>query len=157
MNCRDARTEIALSLGHDETDESRWEEVRRHVSTCVPCRVHYRRLKEALSALDHADPPSTYETRDSLWPELASRLDAQPRRASSSGYGNWLPYASFIMACMLFVVVWTYQPNPPANHSAPALSRGAISSLPDFSTKHSGRDEKQDRDEKHADENAPEF
>jgi hypothetical protein len=139
MNCRDCKTEIALHVGHDEVDPDRWEEVRRHVSTCVSCRVHYKRMKSALGVLEQADAASTYETRDSLWPELSARLDAPPPRKGPRDRGRWLPYASFAVACLLFIVIWGFQPQAEVNPMGPPTFRG-ISPLPELSPGSPGSD-----------------
>lgn len=111
MNCREARTEIALHLGHDESLPTDWEQARRHLTICPACRVHYRDLKAAMAVLDAADVEPTYEVRHSLWPKISEQLAnpslPTPRRM-------WAPVISFTIACLLFLGVWW---NPPRDIS----------------------------------------
>lgn len=110
MKCGDVKRELALRFGNDSDNPGVWDEVRRHVSGCAACRVHYRRLKESMAVLEQADPPATYEVRGSLWPEIEKRLDL-PRRPQGDGIGrSWLPMLSVAVACLLFVSVWVGGP-----------------------------------------------
>jgi len=109
MKCREAKAEIALYLGHDQSDRSVWEEVRRHVSTCEGCRSHYHSMKSALSALEASETEATYEVRSSIWPELSKRLDT-PQSPPKSAPRRWVPLASVMVACLTFVAVFMHQP-----------------------------------------------
>jgi len=113
MKCREAHSQMALYLGHDLPDRAEWEEVRRHISTCSSCRTHFRKLRSAMNALDQAETESTYEVRNSMWPELRERINSQPRKRSEGVYNKWLPMASVVVACLAFVAVWFQQPIPP--------------------------------------------
>ncbi len=115
MKCREAKSNMALYLGHDLPDKSQWEEVRRHVSTCVACRVHYKRLKDSMSTLEKSQAEATYEVRSSIWPELSNRLDDQKSRPKLSNK-TWLPMASVMVAALLFVAVML---QPAHNSHAP--------------------------------------
>ncbi|WP_437203713.1 anti-sigma factor family protein [Planctomicrobium sp. SH664] len=130
MKCRDAKHEIALHLGQDEVDSSAWEETRRHLATCEECRQHLRQLKQSMAALAQSTQTGTYETRGSLWPELAARL-SQPR-PPRSGWNRpgWMPIVSVAVAALLLVAAWPHSPETshhPVEHGvgrqvAPPLS-----------------------------------
>ena len=124
MKCRDAKTELALFVGQDHSDTQRWEEVRRHVSACVGCRVHFQRLKQSLAVLESSEPESTYDRRGSLWPELRKRLDAQPV-PRVAGLQTWMPVTSVVVACLLLVAVVIHEPAP-SDRPHSTISRGAV-------------------------------
>lgn len=116
MNCHDAKLLMALHVGHDDTDVSEWEQVRRHAATCHDCRARYKGLKKAMSVLEEADVESTYEVPESLWPEIESRLDSVQASRNSNRTQPWVPFLSFTVACMLFLMVAAYQPVGPNGH-----------------------------------------
>lgn len=121
MKCCDARRLTALRLGHDATDPTDWESVRRHLSSCPDCQSHYQSLKLALAAIEQSEGPDTYESRDSLWPALAQRLDLPRRRPAAFARQRWMPLLSVAAASLLLAVVWfkPQVPHPSAPHAAP--------------------------------------
>lgn len=113
MNCRHARSDLALVVGHDLTDTHRREELRRHVARCPGCRSHYKRLKESLRVLEDADRAPTYDAADSLWPELSSRIQRRSAAGSpSSRFNGWLPFVAVTAASALLVVMMDSRPAP---------------------------------------------
>jgi hypothetical protein len=113
MNCRQAKLDIALWIGEDLTDGGAREELRRHVGACPPCRAHYRRMKKTIGVLEHADREATYESSDSVWPELAKRLDQRARRPMQGHrFNGWLPFAAMTVACLLLVFVMANPTSP---------------------------------------------
>jgi len=113
MNCRQAKLDIALWIGEDLTDVGAREELRRHVAACPPCRTHYRRLKKTLGVLEHADREATYDSSDSVWPELSRRLDRRSRRPTQGNrFNGWFPFAAMTVACLLLVVVMANPAQP---------------------------------------------
>lgn len=133
MNCREARNEIALLAGQDLEDKSRVRQVTLHLHDCPDCRAHQRQLKQALSALEHADGTQTYEVRNSLWPKVAARLDAP--RVRVSPLKTWLPIASFMAACLMLAFVLQAPPQqhlpPGATHAVPrGMGFPSLSTIP---------------------------
>ncbi|TWT57429.1 hypothetical protein KOR42_07900 [Thalassoglobus neptunius] len=125
MNCHDAKRLMALRLGRDEADPTDWEQARRHASTCLDCRKHFKELKSAMAVLEQVDTESTYEVSKSLWPEIEGRLGNLPGRRKSSDLAGWMPVVSLTVACMLFVVVWFVPAqNPSGNSHVPGMGRG---------------------------------
>ncbi|QDU37614.1 hypothetical protein Mal4_19290 [Maioricimonas rarisocia] len=107
MNCREARTDIPLWLGHDLDDASRCEVLRRHVATCPDCRKYCKKVQSALSMLEQADSESTYISSDSLWPQLSERLETSKSSRSKNVSEKWLPAIAMTAACsLLLVVIW---------------------------------------------------
>lgn len=115
MNCRQAQQDIALFVGHDLDDPRERDDVKRHVATCPDCREHYRRMKGALKVLSRADAPETYTTTGSLWPELASRIDARRHSGPRGRFNGWAPFVAMTAACLVLMVVV----NEPANPTGP--------------------------------------
>lgn len=110
MNCRQAKADIALWIGEDLADRGRREELRRHVSRCAGCRQHYRRLKGTLQVLEHADREQTYDVSDSVWPELARRIEQQSDPGSRRArFNGWFPFVAMTAACVALVVVMETQ------------------------------------------------
>lgn len=110
MNCRQAKTEIALCVGEDLTDANRRERLRQHLSGCPECRGHFKRLKGMFRVLEQAEEQRTYDSADSLWPNLRSRL-GQPRpRLQGPRFNGWVPFSVMAAACVLLMIVMETQP-----------------------------------------------
>lgn len=120
MNCRHARSDLALWVGRDLTDTQRREELRRHVSHCPECRSHFARLKQTLRVLEQADETPTYDAAASLWPELSGRIQHRAAsRGPTSRFNGWFPFVAMTAACALLVVVMETRP---AQRPTPAIS-----------------------------------
>jgi hypothetical protein len=133
MNCRQAKADIALWIGEDLPDRSRREELRRHVSACHGCRSHYRRLKGTLQVLEHADREQTYDVSDSVWPELARRIEQQSdSRSRGARFNGWLPFVAMTAACVALVVVMETQGPPVPGHGSDPLPGGVFDFSPLF-------------------------
>ncbi|REJ90164.1 MAG: hypothetical protein DWQ34_17945 [Planctomycetota bacterium] len=114
MNCRQAKSTIALWVGEDLSDRQQREELKRHLAACPACRTHYRRLKKTFRVLENADRDPTYDASDSLWPELANRIqEQQSSRFSKSRFNGWPPFVAMTAACALLIVAMQWQ-TPPA-------------------------------------------
>lgn len=102
MNCKRARTEIALLVGDDLDDASR-RTVERHVSECPDCRDFRREMQTILETL--YDLPAAEEERaahDSVWPSVSSRLNtfdaSKHRRSRFNGWAVALSVAAMVLA-----------------------------------------------------------
>lgn len=123
MNCRQAKTEMALWVG-DDLDEASARQVERHVAVCPECRdalVALRQSQSVLQALagsKHAGdvdaallkPASSNLVRlasdgfESLWPAVSRRLPGQSG-ARMRRFNGWLPAAAVMAACVAILVV----------------------------------------------------
>lgn len=130
MNCREAKQQMALHLGHDG-DRADWEAARRHVARCPDCRHHFTRLKQALAVIEQADQPETYERRDSLWPNLEARLGA-PRVRPTDRQPGWIPFTALALACLLLISVWSGGALQQPPHEAPHMPRQAVNPFGDW-------------------------
>jgi predicted anti-sigma-YlaC factor YlaD len=122
MNCRQAKADIALWIGEDLPEPQHREELRRHVAACPECRAHYKRMKRTIAVLEHADRAATYDSGDSLWPELSRRIARRPESAPSR-FNGWLPFTAMTAACLALVVVMESRPTNPVHHTP--ISRSA--------------------------------
>lgn len=116
MNCKQAQRDIALWAGHDLDDAAHRDAVRTHVAECPCCRMHYQRIKQTLHVLERADRPATFVSNDSIWPELAARIN-QPRPHSSpqwnsKRFGGWMPLLAMTAASFVLLVVVIDRPQP---------------------------------------------
>lgn len=125
MNCREAKTELALLVGNDLPDPADREALKRHVSTCPTCRAQYRQLKQAFSVLEQSEKECTYETRDSLWPAVSARLTKR-RSEPQLNLRKWWPLGSFLAACLL--VAFFLQPIQQHPENRP-IDRGLFPSV----------------------------
>jgi hypothetical protein len=124
MNCRHARSDLALWVGHDLTDTQRRDELRRHVARCPDCRSHYKRLKDSLRILEDADRAPTYDAADSLWPELSSRIQRRAaQHGPSSRFNGWLPFVAVTAASALLVVMMETRPASQSSYPIAPISR----------------------------------
>lgn len=127
MNCRQAKADIALWIGEDLPDRDRREELRRHVSACAGCRKHYKRLKGTLQVLEHADRERTYDVSDSVWPELARRIEQHSEsRSRGARFNGWLPFVAVTVACVALVVVMETQHRPAPDLSSDPMPSGVF-------------------------------
>ena len=144
MNCHDAKLLMALHVGRDDADVSEWEQVRRHAAVCHDCRAHYKGLKKAMAVLEESDVESTYEVPESLWPEIESRLDNVMAVKNSNRTQPWVPFLSFSVACMLFLMVAAYQPMGPHGQGDARPTARGMGPFPAMAPQHHAPD---DRDE----------
>jgi hypothetical protein len=104
MNCKQAKTQLALLIGND-LEPCALQEVRNHLAECVGCRQHLKQLSSALEVLQ-SPPRSWNPEHESVWPKLSARLasptaDQKPHRLS-----GWAPSLAVAAACLgMFWVV----------------------------------------------------
>lgn len=132
MNCRSVLRLLALYLGKDSCDKEVMDEIRKHLASCPKCRSRYRQLKEAMGVLQDRDSSSgTYETSESIWSEVQSRLN-QPRNVLSvrKTRRRSAPVAMAAAACLLIVVTLNYTlPEPRPSSGTPVYTPRDASSF----------------------------
>jgi hypothetical protein len=127
MNCRQAKSDIALWIGDDLPDRARREELRRHVSACSACRKHFKRLKGTLRVLEHADREQTYDASDSVWPELSRRIDVQSQSGGRRArFNGWFPFVAMTAACVALLVTMNPHGTMPVDSVDAPMSRGVL-------------------------------
>ena len=110
MNCRQAKLDIALCVGEDLTDADRREKLRQHLTGCRECRSHLKRLKGMFHVLEKAEGQQTYDSADSLWPELVGRLGHPRPKSPGPHFNGWVPFSVMAAACVLLMIVMEMQP-----------------------------------------------
>lgn len=135
MNCRQAKSDIALWIGDDLPDRSRREELRRHVSACPGCRKHYKRLRGTLQVLEHADREQTYDASDSVWPELSRRIEVQSQSGGRRArFNGWFPFVAMTAACVALVVTMNPHGAMPVDAVDSPISQGMVD-IPAFGSR----------------------
>ena len=121
MNCKQAKAEIALWVGND-LNESAERSLRRHLSRCLGCRKHWRRMKASLRMLQEADEvPSTTEDV-SLWPRLSAKLSAaEEQNARRSRFNGWVPALAVAAACLAMISLSNSTPPAERSSNTPAV------------------------------------
>ncbi len=114
MNCSQARRDIALWVGQDLDDVTRRVELRSHLAECVDCHQHFRRMKRTYQLLERADQEPTFQSGDSLWPAVATRIAQPHRMAPLSRFNGWMPFVAMTAACLTLMLVVNERPDPQA-------------------------------------------
>lgn len=110
MNCKRARTEIALWAG-DDLDEQAAGPLLRHLALCLECREYRRQMVSSVHVLQEPEGPCSVELHDSVWPGLAGRLPSRDEARQADRLNRWLPAAAVAVAC-LAVIVFTSEAEP---------------------------------------------
>lgn len=110
MNCKRARTEIALWAG-DDLGEQTAEPLERHLALCGECREYRRQMASSVRVLQAPQRPPAAELHDSVWPGLADRLPSQDETRRADSLNRWLPAAAVAVAC-LAVIAFTSEVEP---------------------------------------------
>jgi hypothetical protein len=119
MNCKSARSAIALWVGND-LDEQAEPALRQHVAQCSQCRCFRRELERSIQVLQEADgsaenAPRSPDLQDSLWPELDVRIAAR-QSAVTGRFNGWLPALAVSAACLMILAFSKNTPSPFAGH-----------------------------------------
>jgi hypothetical protein len=109
MNCKQAKTQVALMIGND-LEPRALEDVRTHLGQCVGCRQHFEQLSSALEVLQ-APPRSWNPEHESLWPKLSTRLASSTAGQKPHRLSGWAPTLAVAAACLaMFWVVSSQWP-----------------------------------------------
>jgi hypothetical protein len=97
MNCKQAKTQVALLIGND-LEPASLAEVRTHLGQCVGCRQHFERLSSCLEVLQ-APSPAYNSVDESLWPKLSVRLASPNAGQKPHRLNGWAPTLAVAAAC----------------------------------------------------------
>lgn len=104
MNCKQAKTEIALLVGGDP-GESTVAKLQGHLDDCHCCRDYQRQMTACLGTLkepdDYDGAPVT--GGESLWPRVASQLPRRDTAWKMSRFNGWVPAALIAASCMVIL------------------------------------------------------
>ena len=103
MNCKLARTDIALWIGND-LDEASERTLERHVAACPHCREYARTLRNGLAALREPADEADASFR-SLWPRMKVRLAALEDSRHLERFNGWLPALTVAAACVVTILM----------------------------------------------------
>lgn len=112
MNCRSARTAIALWVGND-LDEQASQRLQRHLATCPRCRDHWLDLKRSLDVLQCVEGTPEGLPLGEVWPSVAARIARRGHQASLQRFNGWLPAVAVAVACLAVVVLTEDASMPP--------------------------------------------
>jgi hypothetical protein len=102
MNCKQAKTQVALLIGND-LEPAALAEVRNHLGQCAGCRQHFERLASCLEVLQA--PPRAYNAEEvSLWPKLSARLASPNAGQKPHRLNGWAP--TLVVAAACTAMVW---------------------------------------------------
>lgn len=122
MNCKSAKTRIALWAGND-LEAAGKREVKAHLADCQPCREYWQEMKVSMQALHAPANAPTGAEQPSLWPKISSRLPKRVRKPRQTRFNGWAAAASVAAACMVLVayaVNYPYQPHGPIDYAVPS-------------------------------------
>ena len=97
MNCKQAKTHVALLIGND-LEPAALADVRNHLGQCVSCRQHFEKLSSCLEVLQA--PPRGYSPEEeSLWPKLSVQLASPTTGQKPHRLNGWAPSLAVAAAC----------------------------------------------------------
>lgn len=102
MNCKQARIELGLLVGHDLNSQSE-QQVRRHMAECPHCREHWQGLMAGAAALQQGTT-SPHVPRSSLWPAVRAQLPAARASRAQANLSGWFPVVALAAACVGIMV-----------------------------------------------------
>lgn len=119
MNCKSARSAIALWVGND-LDEHAERELRQHVEQCPQCRGFRHELEHSLQLLQESDSSAenvshSQNLQDSIWPMLDVRIAARQSTATNR-FNGWLPALAVSAACLMILAFAKNSSVPFAGH-----------------------------------------
>ena len=128
MNCKQAKTQVALLIGND-LEPTALQEVRNHLGQCAGCRQHFERLSSCLEVLQA--PPRAWNSEDeSLWPKLSARLASANAGQKPHRLSGWAPTLAVAAACtaMFWVASSRWSADQPVD--SPIFNRSQLQPQP---------------------------
>jgi len=104
MNCKDAKSFIALWVGQD-LDDSELEALQPHLAECRDCAAHWDEMKSSMNVLQQvSNEVLTKAVHRSLWPKVAASISSRKHTAHSTvqntGRRRWAPAIAVCAACL---------------------------------------------------------
>lgn len=131
MDCRRAKTGLALWVGEDLPDAAEVAALRRHVSRCASCACYLTQLRASQEALRAAQSgPPAFVT--SLWPQVKSEIVRHEKQKRHERFNGWIPAVAMAAAVLMIVGVSVGpqlgQPRDPWQHGDQfsTVSRGFL-------------------------------
>jgi hypothetical protein len=121
MNCKQAKSRVALLIGND-LEPAALADVRQHLGQCVSCRQHFDKLSSCLEVLQ-APPRGFNPDGESLWPKLSVRLASPTAGQKPHRLNGWAPSLAVAAACtaMFWVASKNWLPTAGVEPAAPPV------------------------------------
>jgi hypothetical protein len=104
MDCRRAKTGLALWVGEDLPDAGEVAALRRHVARCASCAGYLTQLQASQEALRAAQSgPPAFVT--SIWPEVRSEIVRHEKQKRHERFNGWIPAVAMAAAVLMIVGV----------------------------------------------------
>ena len=106
MNCKAAKSEIALAAGND-LDEHVGGALQEHLGRCPNCLQHWHSVRAALETLQvRCDISDEMPQHVTVWPQVSRRLAGMERDLRRERFNGWIPagaVAAASLAILFFV------------------------------------------------------
>jgi hypothetical protein len=107
MRCKQAKRQIALSVGKDLVLSAE-SELQRHITSCPDCRAHARQMRDSLAVLQAYDAATVDERLPSVWPRVRAQLQAVPEAPPARPSLGLAPAFAVLAACLIMYVSMNY-------------------------------------------------
>ena len=105
MNCKQAKSEIALWAGND-LDDSALQGLQDHLDECPCCSSHWARMKQTVDLLHRGtEEELPREYVGSVWPEVAAQIAVRRESLLMTRFNGWLPAVAVSAACAALLMV----------------------------------------------------
>lgn len=103
MKCKSAEHQMALAVGED-LSPAETQELQQHLDGCSKCEQTYQQHQRGFAVLQHSRANEARSNRDSVWPTLASRLQARSSGSQRGEFNGWIAALAVTAACVLLFV-----------------------------------------------------
>lgn len=104
MNCKNVRTQIALSVGGD-LDDAQWQSVREHVEACPKCRRFCRELQSSMRLLRYCRSETASIAQPELWPSVWQRIRLRREANATAEFNGWVAGLAVAAICLAVAVL----------------------------------------------------
>jgi hypothetical protein len=111
MRCKQAKRQIALSVGKDLVQAAE-AELQRHVSRCPDCRDHWRRMRDSVAVLQVYDASTSDPEIPSVWPRVRAQLQPAAEPVVLRPSFGFAPAFAVVAACLIMYVSMNYSFGP---------------------------------------------
>lgn len=132
MDCRRAKTGLALWVGDDLPEATVVVALQRHVARCPACASYLRQLQASHEALRSTQPTSPVFV-SSVWPQVRATIVRREKESRVARFNGWIP-AVAMAATVLVIVGVSVGPQVGSPQQAPSVGfqgawnqRGALS------------------------------
>jgi hypothetical protein len=107
MNCKRAKTAIALWVG-DDLDASSVNDLQSHLAECPVCRDRWLDMRRSLDVLHRVETPIDDRGQSgNIWPSVAARILRRNQARQPQDFNGWVPALAVSAACLAIAVIIT--------------------------------------------------